>query len=192
MTQEKAPVPLQAPSNPIFTIGHSNGSPHQIIQLLQDNQIDLLVDVRSSPYSRFAAQFNKAEIEYLLKKSGIKYHYLGDKLGGRPTDPTCYKVGVVPQGHADYLNLVDYPAVMTKDFFLEGIQQVLGLAQSARVCLMCSEEDPAQCHRHHLIGRFLIGQGAEVLHIRHDGYLIKDQHLPVLTNDSNIEQLGLF
>lgn len=175
----------------IFTVGHSNVSPLQIIKLLQDNHIDILVDVRSSPYSKYASQFNKSNIEDLLKKNGIDYRFAGDYLGGRPTDPTCYKNGVIPEGQADYLHLVDYPAVMTRDFFQKGIQGVLSLAQKGRVCLMCSEEDPAQCHRHHLIGRYLTEQGVDVFHIRWDGNIIKDQQLPNLPDDSNVEQLRL-
>lgn len=192
MDRKKTESILQFSRGPVFTIGHSNSSQQQILHLLRVNEIDLLVDVRSSPYSRFASQFNKSVIDSFLKKEGIAYQFLGDYLGGRPTDPTCYKGGTVPQGHADYLSLVDYPAVMSKPFFLEGIQKLATLAQSNRVCLMCSEEDPAQCHRHHLIGRFLADQGVAVLHIRHDGNRIKDQHLPVLADDSNLEQLGLF
>jgi len=174
----------------IFTIGHSNVSPNQIIKLLKDNHIDILVDVRSSPFSKYASQFNKSDIEAVLKKNGIDYRFAGDYLGGRPTDPTCYKNGVIPEGQADYLHIVDYPVVMTKDFFQKGIQGIFSLSQKGLVCLMCSEEDPAQCHRHHLIGRYLSEKGVEVLHIRWDGNIIKDDQLPKLPDDSNIEQLS--
>lgn len=176
----------------IYTIGHSNVSASVIIGLLEAFEIEMLVDVRSSPYSRYAHQFNRENFEKSLKINGIAYHFMGDLLGGRPEDPTCYKNDAIPEGSADYLHLVDYPAVMTKEFFLEGIQHLYDLAKKGRVALMCSEEDPAHCHRHHLIGRYLAEQGVAVYHIRGDGNLVKDQHLPNLADDPPAEQLNLF
>ena len=81
---------------------------------------------------------------------------------------------------------------MTKGFFLEGIEKIYNLSNLRRVALMCSEENPAKCHRHHLIGKFLSGQGVSVIHIRHDGNMVIDQHLPDLPDDPPAEQLILF
>ena len=78
----------------------------------------------------------------------------------------------------DLLFEIDYPAVMKKDFFQEGIQKLIAESKDKVVAIMCAEEDPANCHRHHLIGRYLSGQGLEVLHIRGDGTVQKDEHLP--------------
>lgn len=47
-----------------------------------------------------------------------------------------------------------------------GILHLMEVAQSENVALMCAEEDPANCHRHHLLGRYLTRQGVNVLHIR--------------------------
>jgi len=57
---------------------------------------------------------------------------------------------------------------------------------------MCSEEDPARCHRHHLIGRYLVEQGVYVLHIRFNGNDVKDRYLPNIVNEEAVEQLRLF
>jgi len=179
-------------SNTIYTIGHSNTPAGRIIDLLRQHEIEVLVDVRSSPYSQYNPQFNRETFEQALKQAGLVYKYAGEYLGGRPKDPTCYKNGQLPDGHADYLHLVDYPAVMTKDFFRKGIQRLLALAETGRVAVMCSEEDPAQCHRHHLIGRYLVQQGLTVVHIRGDGNTIKDQFLPNLKEEPPAEQLSLF
>ena len=43
--------------------------------------------------------------------------------------------------------------------------------QKYRVALMCSEEDPAHCHRHLLVARVLVARGVPVQHIRGDGRL---------------------
>lgn len=176
----------------IFTIGHSNVPANEIVNLLHKFEIEFLFDVRSSPYSKYAHQFNKEFFSKILDDNHIEYHFAGAKLGGRPPDPSCYKDGFIPDGVADYLHLVDYPTVMTKDFFLSGIQEVITMSTKGLVALMCSEEDPAKCHRHHLIGRYLVEQGVTVLHIRGDGNIVKDQHLPNLSNEPPAEQLGLF
>jgi len=176
----------------IYTIGHSNILISHFITLLKQYEIDVLVDVRSSPYSQFASQFNRENLEKSLQDAGLAYKYAGEYLGGRPKDPTCYKQKEVPDGKADYLHLVDYPTVMTKDFFQKGIQRLLEIAQQSRTAIMCSEEDPAHCHRHHLIGKYLVSQGITVFHIRGDGLMIRDQQLPNLTDEPPAKQLSLF
>jgi len=92
----------------------------QFLELLNLHQITLVVDVRSAPYSQFAPQFNRETLETSLRSAGLQYKYAGDYLGGRPKDPDCYSNGILPEGKADYLHLVDSSKVMTKDFFKKG------------------------------------------------------------------------
>jgi uncharacterized protein (DUF488 family) len=101
--------------------------------------------------------------------ANIEYVFAGDYLGGRPTDPTCYKDGVVPDGKADYLKLVDYTEVMKRDWYQRGIQRLLEIASQRQTVIMCSEEDPMMCHRHQLLTQTLLKQGIPVWHIRSDG-----------------------
>lgn len=176
----------------VYTIGHSNIQASALIALLKKYEVNVVLDVRSSPYSQYSPQFDRKNIEASLKEAEIEYRFAGEYLGGRPKDPTCYKNQQVPDGKADYLHLVDYPAVMTKDFFQEGIQQLLEIAKNNRTAIMCSEGDPAKCHRHHLIGRYLTKQGVTVLHIRNDGLNVKDQQLPNLQEEPPATQLKLF
>lgn len=68
----------------IFTIGHSNHSLDVFINLLQFHKIDVLVDVRSKPFSPFSPQFNKEGLEKAVKASGIRYLFQGKEVGGRP------------------------------------------------------------------------------------------------------------
>ncbi len=176
----------------IFTVGHGNLPIWKFIELIKSKDIDILVDVRSMPFSRHNPQFNKDLLKSYLGMENIDYRYAGDKLGGRPTDPDCYKDGVLPDGKADYLHLVDYPKVMTKEFFLKGIDFLLSIGGTKKVTVMCSESDPAQCHRHHMIGRYLVSQGVNVLHIYQDGHTLKDQFLPNLNAEAPVEQMSLF
>lgn len=153
----------------VYTIGHSNLDEEAFLALLKRHEIETLVDVRTSPYSRFAPHFNQRELRAALRNRGIGYAFGGEKLGGRPGDPALYKNGVVPDGHADYLNLVDYPAVARQSWFQEGVERLLELAAEAPTAMMCSEEDPNRCHRHHLIAQALLKRGVGVRHIRKDG-----------------------
>jgi uncharacterized protein (DUF488 family) len=153
----------------VFTIGHSNHTEARFVALLGQHGIELLVDVRSAPYSRFNPHFNRDNLRLLLRETGVQYAFAGEKLGGRPTDPTCYRHDEVPDPGTNYLKEVDYVEVEKRAWYQEGITRLLELAARQRVVVMCSEEDPEACHRHHLIARTLLNRGVNVLHIRQDG-----------------------
>jgi uncharacterized protein (DUF488 family) len=145
----------------LYTVGHSSHTPEHFIQLLQQHRIGVLVDARSAPYSRYSPHFDREFLRDLVTAAAIKYLYLGDVIGGRPKDETHYDF----EGHARYAKVAESPD------FLSGIERLERGADDFRVALMCSEEDPAHCHRRLLIGRVLIERGAELLHIRGDGEL---------------------
>lgn len=179
----------------IYTIGHSNVPANKIVALLRQHGIQVLVDVRSSPYSKYVPQFNREMFQSVLEREGLEYKFAGEYLGGRPKDPSCYKNGQIPNGHADFLHLVDYPAVMTREWYQKGIQRLLEIAIGKPTAIMCSEEDPARCHRQHLISQTLLARGIEVLHIRSDGRLQKawllDDRKVEKTEDKPAEQMAL-
>jgi uncharacterized protein (DUF488 family) len=142
----------------VYTVGHSNQTRERFIALLQRHGIQTLVDVRSSPYSRYVPHFNRLDLEDAVERAGIRYLYLGDELGGRPPTDDYY----------DAEDHVLYGRVATALFFLRGLERLTDEATLYRTAIMCSEEDPTNCHRHLLIARVLDGQGARVLHIRGD------------------------
>ena len=82
----------------VYTIGHSNHSWDTFKELLTANGIELLVDVRSRPVSRFAPFSNKRVFPALLETVGIEYHFMGDSIGGRPHDQSLYDA----EGKPDY------------------------------------------------------------------------------------------
>jgi uncharacterized protein (DUF488 family) len=96
----------------LYTIGHSNHPIERFLQLLVDHGIQCLADIRTTPYSRFNPQFNRATLQNTLTQQGINYEYLGAELGGRPSDPGCYIHHTLPAKGADYLHEVDYAEVM--------------------------------------------------------------------------------
>lgn len=146
---------------PIYTIGYGNRSIEAFIRLLRQYEIQFLIDVRSRPYSRFNAKFSKDALERQLKEASIRYVFMGDTLGGRPNDSTCYQDGNVA-----------YAKVREKPFFQSGIERIhTAWEKQLRVALMCSEIKPQECHRSKLIGRTLTEQGIDVRHIDEAGLL---------------------
>lgn len=143
----------------VYTIGHSNHPIEKFLDLLKEHRIEVLVDTRSHPYSRFAPHFNVRELKASLAPACIKYLFLGKELGGRPEGEEFY----------DEEGRVDYRLVAHTPVFNEGISRLESGLQRYRIALLCSEEDPSGCHRRLLVGRILAERGVEVRHIRGDG-----------------------
>jgi uncharacterized protein (DUF488 family) len=162
----------------LYTLGHSRHPAETFIRLLQEKDIALLVDVRSTPYSRFNPHFNKRRLEERCTQHGIEYAFLGEALGGRPADPTCYRKGSTPGG-GEGAPRVDYAEVMRRPWFQQGIARLLELARARRTAILCSEEDPRRCHRQHLIAAYLLAghPEVEILHIRGDGSTVNAREL---------------
>jgi len=152
----------------IYTIGHSNHSPETFVKLLTEAQVEVLVDVRSSPNSAWAPYANPHDLKRLLKASGIKYLYLGDVLGGHPSDPNCYD---------QQTGKPDYQSMQHTGSFQRGLSRLLEGLRSYRICIMCAEEDPSSCHRNLLVGDSLRQEGVQLLHIRGTGKIQTDEEL---------------
>ncbi len=176
----------------LYTVGHSNHPIGTFLQLLDNHKIRRLVDVRSTPYSRFNPQYNQGALKKTLSGHGIEYFYLGAELGGRPRDPACYKHNAIPVQGADYLHEVDYAKVMKQAWFNRGIKQLLVLAGEQISTILCSEADPAKCHRHHLIASYMLANHPEitVLHILKDSSLLDARSIPIREDKSSPEQLA--
>ena len=61
------PSPMQKIRQKVFTIGHSNHTLEELVELLREHGVDALADVRSAPYSRFNPQFNREPFAAALK-----------------------------------------------------------------------------------------------------------------------------
>jgi len=149
----------------IYTVGHSNIELEEFVNLL--SRIEVVVDVRSIPFSRYAPQFSKQTIKGNLEAAGIQYIFMEDEdignvLGGKPRDEDCYENGKIV-----------YEKVVKKSWYQDGISKLVELANKKKVAIMCSEEDPYKCHRHHLITQSLLEEGVTVFHIKRDGTVEK-------------------
>lgn len=149
----------------LYTIGHSNHTLDHFISLIEKHNVATVVDVRSSPYSKYTPQFSKAELQHGLETAGFEYVFLGRELGARRDEEACYV-----NGQARYDRIAHVPR------FREGLKNVLDRAAHDRVALMCSEADPLVCHRTILVCRELLRlqPDLKIAHILPDGAL--EQH----------------
>ncbi len=150
---------MSAIQHQVFTVGHSNHSLEDFIKLLLRHRVDEVVDVRSSPYSRYMPHFNRDVLEEALEQIGISYVFLGGELGGRPADRACY----------DANGRVRYDLLANTDPFDDGIRQIMRRADDSRLALMCTEKEPLECHRTLLVARGLVEREVDVEHILASG-----------------------
>jgi uncharacterized protein (DUF488 family) len=144
----------------VYTIGHSNGTSEHLLEMLDQHGITAVADVRSQPYSRFNPQFNREALASALKNSGRDYVFLGQELGARSEDRSCYR-----EGRAQYALIAQTP------LFERGIERLLAGVERFRVAILCAEKEPLGCHRSILIARYLHERGIGVRHILEDGSL---------------------
>lgn len=145
-------------SNGIFTIGHSNHSIERFLELLRLHSIDVLADVRSQPYSRRFPDFSSKALKQHAANASVRYAYFGDALGARPDDPACYTGGIA-----------DFGKIRSTPRFSQAMARIYDGAERFRVCLLCAEKDPAQCHRAILVAQSAHQAGKSIMHIRADG-----------------------
>jgi uncharacterized protein (DUF488 family) len=143
----------------LFTIGHSHHPIERFIELVRDAGITAIADVRSIPASRRYPWFNQARLAPRLADEGIAYVPLGDALGGRPRDPHLYRDDGV----------ADYAAMACTQEFRAGLDRVAEGTRRYRVCLMCAEREPLDCHRCLLVARELKARGLAIAHLLADG-----------------------
>ena len=143
----------------IWTLGHSRHPIEHFAGLARRHGIELIVDVRGQPFSRFNPQFNRERFRAALAAAGIDYLWLGETLSGRPADPRFRD----PGGEVDWAAVRAWPA------FQAEIARIHAAAADRRLAMVCAEEDPLRCHRRFLLTPELLARGAEVRHIRGDG-----------------------
>ncbi|MDI1285357.1 MAG: DUF488 domain-containing protein [Reyranella sp.] len=136
---------------PIKTIGHSNHPIERFVDLLKAAGVEVLVDVRSTPWSRRFPQFGKDRLATALAGAGIDYRHEGAALGGKP------------QSGGSYDDLAACPD------FTQALDRLAAGAAGATLCLMCAEKEPLDCHRTVLVSRRLAERGVAVEHLLADG-----------------------
>lgn len=143
----------------IYTIGYTAFQMKEFIFMLKLFNINCLIDVRSSPYSKNYPDYNKNSLEKILDIYNILYRNYKYEFGARQTDKSFYTE------YEDF-SYVDFSKFTISKQFNIGVNNLeQGLNSGYNICLMCAETDPADCHRSIMIGRGLKDRGFDVKHI---------------------------
>jgi uncharacterized protein (DUF488 family) len=149
----------------IYTIGHSTRSVEDLIALLREAGVDMLVDVRTVPRSRFNPQFNTDALPAPLAHARIGYRHLA-ALGGLRHHPK----GAPPSPNGGwrsepFRNYADYALTPP---FRAGLDELLSLAEDRVCAIMCAEAVWWRCHRR-IVTDYLLADGVTVRHIMEPG-----------------------
>src|SRR5262245_37384151 len=124
------------PAPTIWTVGHSNHTLEHFVDLLRTHAIEVVADVRSTPFSKRHPHFNRERLKAALAGATIDYTFLGAELGARSPDRSCY----------DADGRVVYERLARTDAFKAGLDRAIDEAATRRVAIMCAEKDPLSCH----------------------------------------------
>jgi uncharacterized protein (DUF488 family) len=139
------------PTQPIFTIGHSTHAIEEFIRMLQANGVDRVVDVRTVPGSRHNPQFGEQALSHSLMEADVRYERIA-ALGGLRHTPAAQKSVNGAWRNKSFRSYADYMQIKE---FVDGLGQLLAVAEGGPVAIMCAEAVPWRCHRS-LIGDALL------------------------------------
>ncbi|HBG6317361.1 TPA: DUF488 domain-containing protein [Clostridioides difficile] len=146
----------------IFAIGHSNYPYDKLINMIKKYDINCVVDIRETPYSKYNIQYNKEAFNESLRNSGFLYIYMGKEFGAKRTNKDVY----TQEGYADF------EKVAKEDIFLNGIERLKkGCQMGYRIVLLGAMQETIRCHRSILVGKVLNKEGFDVKYIMHEGNL---------------------
>ncbi|HFE9768587.1 TPA: DUF488 family protein [Acinetobacter baumannii] len=142
----------------IYTIGFTKKSANKFFNLIKQNHVKKIIDVRLNNVSQLAGFAKRDDLKFFLREiCNCDYEHVPDLA---PTDEILkpYKKG-------------DIPWDSYKDLFLNlmarrNIEKHISLQQFENECLLCSENLPHQCHRRLVIE--YLQQYAEQNHVIKD------------------------
>lgn len=154
----------------IYTVGHSTYNIDYFIKLLRINNINCIIDVRSTPYSKYGPQYNRESLKKSLNEKGIYYIYMGKEFGARRNNRELY----TKEGYLDF----EKTSIDTD--FKDGVYRInQGINKGYRIAFMCTEKDPFDCHRCILVARQFKDAGLEVKNILPDGSCITQEEIEI-------------
>lgn len=144
----------------LFTIGHSNHSAEEFVNLLRQHGIEAVVDIRRFPGSRTFPHFNSNGLSMTLEGNGIDYYWI-ESLGGRRAKAKDFASPNMGLRNESFRNYADY---MLSEEFRSGIDELMAIARAKRTAIMCAESVFWRCHRR-LVSDFVLANGGSVQHI---------------------------
>jgi len=146
-------------SKEIFTIGHSTRSIEELISLLKAHGIQMVIDLRTIPKSKFNPQFNQEALKLSLKENKISYRHMKELGGLRRPKKDSVNTGWINASFRGYADYMQTPS------FQEGLEKLEKIALKKRCVLLCAEAVPWRCHRS-LVADALVIHKWKVFHIQ--------------------------
>jgi uncharacterized protein (DUF488 family) len=146
---------------PFFTIGHSNRSFEEFVELLSGAEIRLVADIRKMPRSRANPQFNEDTLAKALARYDISYEHMAALGGLRGKTRTVARDVNGYWENESFHRYADY-ALSTE--FEAGLEHLIERGRTSRCAMMCSEAVWWRCHRR-IVTDHLIARGETVFHI---------------------------
>lgn len=143
----------------IFTIGYTAFQLEGFFSILKKYDINSVIDVRSSPFSKFHSEYNTDKLSEELKKRGFAYRNYKNEFGARQLEIKYY-----PHGY------MDFSLFVKSDAFRSGMGKIMNASNmDYRFVLMCAEKEPVTCHRVIMVAREFYKEGYTVKNLLANG-----------------------
>ncbi|SHJ79946.1 DUF488 domain-containing protein [Paramaledivibacter caminithermalis] len=160
--------------NILYTIGHSNLTTENFLKLLRKYGVNCVVDVRSTPYSKFTPQFNEIELKNFLNQNGVYYIGMGREFGARRNSKNLYTMD----------GYLDFEKVKKDADFILGVNRIKkGVKKGYHIAFMCTEKNAIDCHRNILVAKYFYDLGYDIKNINHNGDYISQEEINELLLD---------
>jgi len=142
-----------------YTLGFSNRSWEETIELLQGFRIERLIDIRTLPGSRHTPQFNLEHLQQALPEAGVEYIHL-KSLGGlrKPQKDSTLNAAWQNSGFRGYADYMQTPE------FENALNQLMAFLKAKKTVYCCTEAVFWRCHRQ-LVSDALVVRGYQIGHI---------------------------
>lgn len=142
----------------LYTIGFTKKSAEHFFNLLLDNQVKQLVDVRINNSSQLAGFAKGKDLEFFVNEiCHIPYQHVDDFAPTKELLDKWHKEEVTWEEYVEiYVNLLKTRDVIRK----------YGVKTFDGSCFLCSEDTPEQCHRR-LLAEYLQAHSKEKVTIVH-------------------------
>ncbi|MDO8428274.1 MAG: DUF488 family protein [Candidatus Diapherotrites archaeon] len=140
----------------VFSIGYEKKDIDSFLDLLIQNHIEFVIDLRANPFSMNFV-FTKNKLTHYLEKAGIQYLHIPE-LGINGEYRKDLKTD------ADYKELFEFYSKGILPKQINQVKTIMELGRKKRIALLCFEQDKNHCHRG-IVSNELEKQGISVTHI---------------------------
>ena len=144
----------------IYTIGYAGFPRDSFVEELKNNDVSVLIDVRSSPFSSYHTEYDMNVLQAVLNNNNIYYRNYAKEFGARQENLSLYSTD----------GYLDFEKVAESADFQNGVAKLSeSIKQGYVPALMCAEKNPFDCHRAILVARAFYERGYNVVHILPEG-----------------------